>query len=453
MNTKVVIVGAGFGGLNAAKAFAGQAVDVTLVDTRNFHIFQPLLYQVATAALEPEQIVNPVRGLLHDLPNVRFELATVTGVDWSAKHVLTRDNGPIPFDYLILAVGAIGNDFGIAGVKEHAFGLKDINDALTIRNHIIQQFEKVDARIDPRRHTEAHGEESDKNLGATSSISASVDEQQGALTFVVVGGGPTGVEMAGALTELFHLALRKDYPRIDIKQAKVILLEAMDKLLPPFDARLREDTLRQLQKRGVDVRFGQAVVQVTPDAVTLKSGEVIPTQTVIWGAGVKAHPLAAALGVPLGRGGRIVVNDDLSIPDHPEAFVIGDLGAGKDTGGNIYPQLAQAAIQSGKHTAAQILRRIRNEATQPFAYKDPGFMATIGRNAAVAQFPNGAKFTGFFAWALWLFLHLMFLIGFRNRVQVFVNWVWSYLWHGYPGAFWLGRSYASPLKVKTDDRS
>ncbi len=443
MSTKVVIVGAGFGGLNAAKAFAGQPVDVTLVDTRNFHIFQPLLYQVATAALEPEQIVNPVRGLLHDLPNVRFELATVTGVDWSAKHVLTRDNGPIPFDYLILAVGAIGNDFGIAGVKEHAFGLKDINDALTIRDHIIQQFEKVDAEIETKSSTGGQGDKETKGdqnekirVHPRSSASQNSD---GALTFVVVGGGPTGVEMAGALTELFHLALRKDFPRIDIKQAKVILLEAMDKLLPPFDARLREDTLRQLQKRGVDVRFGQAVVQVTPDGVHLKSGEVIPTQTVIWGAGVKAHPLAAALGVPLGRGGRIVVNDDLSIPDHPEAFVIGDLGAGKDTGGNVYPQLAQAAIQSGKHTAAQIMRRIRGEAMQPFAYKDPGFMATIGRNAAVAQFPNGAKFTGFFAWALWLFLHLMFLIGFRNRVEVFVNWVWSYIWHGYPGAVLFGR--------------
>lgn len=413
---KVVIVGAGFGGLNAtqslAGARAGTPVDVTLVDSRNFHIFQPLLYQVATAALEPEQIVNSVRGMLHEMPNVHFQMATVTGVDWAGKRLLTHDNGPIPFDYLILAAGAVSNDFGIPGVKEYGFGLKDINDALTIRDHIIHQFENADAHPQPI--------------------------ENGALTFVVVGGGPTGVEMAGALTELFHLALRKDFPRVDIKQAKVILLEALDRLLPPFDAPLRENTLRQLQKRGVDVRFGQAVVQVTPGAVHLKSGEIIPTQTVIWGAGVKAHPLAAALGVPLGRGGRVVVNDDLSIPDHPEAFVIGDLAAGKDSAGNIYPQLAQAAIQSGKHTAAQILRRMRGEVTQPFAYRDPGFMATIGRNAAVAQLPNGAKFTGFVAWVLWLFLHLLFLVGFRNRVQVFVNWVWSYIWHSYPGAVLFG---------------
>ena len=357
---KVVIVGAGFGGLNAAQALAGgragTPVDVTLVDSRNFHIFQPLLYQVATAALEPEQIVNSVRGMLHEMPNVHFQMATVTGVDWAGKRLLTHDTGPIPFDYLILAAGAVSNDFGIPGVKEYGFGLKDINDALTIRDHIIHQFENADA------HPELI--------------------ENGALTFVVVGGGPTGVEMAGALTELFHLALRKDFPHVDIKQAKVILLEAMDKLLPPFDA--------------------------------------------------------AVLGVPLGRGGRVVVNDDLSIPDHPEAFVIGDLAAGKDSAGNIYPQLAQAAIQSGKHTAAQILRRMRGEVTQPFAYRDPGFMATIGRNAAVAQLPNGAKFTGFVAWVLWLFLHLLFLVGFRNRVQVFVNWVWSYIWHSYPGAVLFG---------------
>jgi NADH dehydrogenase len=397
---KIVIVGAGFGGLNAAQSMRDISAEIMLIDAHNYHTFQPLLYQVATAALEPEEIAHSVRGLFHDQPNLSFRLAKVTDVDWTAKTLQTEAGESIPFDYAVFAAGAVTNDFGIEGIRDYAFPLKHLDEAVALRSHIMRQFERAD---------------SDSNLIHT-----------GALNFVVVGGGPTGVEMAGALRELFEKVLRKDFPKLDMRQTQVVLLEAMDKLLPPFDAALRQNTLEELQRRGVDVRFNEAVVKVTPDAVHLKSGEVIATQTVVWGAGVKANPLAQVLGVELTRGGRVVVNDDLSIPNHPEAFVIGDMAAGKETGGGVYPQLAQAAIQSGKHVAQQIARKLRNEPTQPFAYKDPGFMATIGRNAAVAQFPNGLKFRGFVAWLMWVGLHLVFLIGFRNKAQVFLNWVWNY---------------------------
>lgn len=409
---QVVIIGAGFGGLKAAQALKGAPVDVTLIDARNHHTFQPLLYQVATAALDPEEIAHSVRGIFNRQRNLRFRMARVTGVDWSVRQVLTNGDAPVPFDYLIVAAGAVTNDFGVPGVREHAFGLKSLDEAVTIRSHIMRQFELADANP------------------------ALIDA--GALTFVAVGGGPTGVEMAGALAELFEHVLARDFPRIDMSRVKVILLEAGERLLAPFHPSLSADTLRQLQSRGVDVRFAQAVVGVTPGGVRLKDGSVIQSQTVVWGAGVKVSPLAAALSVPTARGGRLVVNDDLSLPDHPEAFAVGDIAAGKDTAGATYPQLAQAAMQSGAHAARQILRRLAGQPGQSFAYRDPGSMATIGRNAAVAQFPFGARFTGVVAWLMWVFLHLMYLVGFRNRFNVFVNWVFNYVWHVYGGTVVFG---------------
>jgi NADH:ubiquinone reductase (H+-translocating) len=408
----IVIIGAGFGGLKTAQALKGAPVDVTLVDARNHHTFQPLLYQVATAALDPEEIAHSVRGIFHKQRNLRFRMASVTGVDWSAKQVLTEADTPILFDYLIVAAGAVTNDFGVPGVREHAFGLKALDEAVDLRSHIMRQFELADANPDR--------------------ISA------GALTFVAVGGGPTGVEMAGALAELFRHVLARDYPRIDMARVRVILLEAGERLLAPFHPSLSADTLRQLQARGVDVRFAQAVVEVTADGVRLKDGTFIPAHTVVWSAGVKVSPLAAALGVPTVRGGRLAVNDDLSLPDHPDAFAVGDIAAGKDAAGVIYPQLAQAAMQSGAHAARQILRRLAGQPGQTFAYRDPGTMATIGRNAAVVQFPFGARFTGLIAWLMWVFLHLMYLVGFRNRLNVFVNWVFNYVWHIYGGTVVFG---------------
>ncbi len=406
-NVKVVIVGAGFGGLKAAKALKNAPVDVVLIDSRNHHTFQPLLYQVATAALGPEEIAHSVRGIFRDQRNLTFRMARVTGVDWAAKQVAVENGESIGFDYLILAAGAVTQDFGVPGVREHALGLKSLDEAVAIRRQVMQQFERVDA--DPALI------------------------QQGALTFVLVGGGPTGVEMAGALAELFDLVLRRDFPCIPVGAARVILLEAGDRLLLPFHPSLSANTLRALQSRDVEVRFSQAVVQVDAAGVMLKGGERIAAHTVVWGAGIKANPLADVLGAQQTRGGRLVVNEDLSLPAHPDAFVVGDMAAGNDTSGAPYPQLAQAAMQSGAHAARQILRRMRGQPGITFAYRDPGSMATIGRNAAVAQFPFGARFTGIVAWLMWVFLHLMYLVGFRNRLNVFVNWVFNYVWHVYGG--------------------
>lgn len=411
-NTKVVIVGAGFGGLKAANALKNAPVDVILVDSRNHHTFQPLLYQVATAALSPEEISHSVRGIFREQSNLTFRMTRVTGVDWSAKQVLVDAGEPITFDYLILAAGAVTNDFGVPGVHEHALGLKSLDEAVAIRRQVMRQFERADA--DPALI------------------------EQGALTFVLVGGGPTGVEMAGALAELFELVLRRDFPRIPAGAARVILLEAGERLLLPFHPSLSANTLHALQARGVQVRFSQAVVQVDAAGVTLKSGERIATHTVVWGAGVKANPLAEMLGAEQTRGGRLVVNDDLSLPEHPDVFAIGDMAAGRDSAGAPYPQLAQAAMQSGAHAARQVIRRMRGQPSVAFAYRDPGSMATIGRNAAVAQFPFGARFTGIVAWLMWVFLHLMYLVGFRNRLSVFINWVFNYVWHVYGGTVVFG---------------
>jgi NADH dehydrogenase len=397
---KVVIVGAGFGGLRTAHRLSKLPVDVTLVDARNYHTFQPLLYQVATAALDTEAIAHTVRGMFQHERNVAFRMAEAQGVDWEGKRLIVDCCEPIPFDYIVFAAGTVTNDFGIEGVAQNAFGLKSIEEAVALRSHIMCQFELADA--DPALI------------------------EQGALTFVIVGGGPTGVEMAGAMVEWIDRVLRKDFPRLDVSRSKVILLEALDKLLAPFDPTLQKHALNVLTRRGVDVRLNTAVTQVTPDAVHLKSGEIIPTCTVIWGAGVKAHPIAGKLGVEQSRGGRIVVNPDLSIPSKPFAFVIGDLAMGKNPDGTPHPQLAQAALQGGAHVATQIARLMRDEPAEPMVYKDPGFMATIGRSAGVAQFPNGWKFKGFIGWFMWLFLHLVFLVGFRNRAVVFITWMYSY---------------------------
>lgn len=414
---RVVIVGAGFGGLKAAQSLRRAPVDVVLIDSRNHHLFQPLLYQVATAALDSEAIAHTVRGMFQRRENFSFRQADVLGVDWEGKRVLVDCCEPIAFDYLIVAAGAAANDFGIPGVREHAFSLKSIEDAVVLRSHVMRQFELADA---------------DPSL---------ID--QGALNFVVVGGGPTGVEMAGAFTEWFGSVLSQDFSQLEVSRSRVFMLEAADRVLAAFDPALQRNALDVLRSRGVDVQLNAAVSQVTPDAVHLKSGQVIPTRTVVWAAGVKASPLGARLGVELGRGGRVVVNPDLSIPGHPDAFVVGDLALGKNPDGTLHPQLAQPALQGGKHAARQIERLIRGEATLPYVYNDPGFMATIGRSAAVAQFPSGLKVTGFIAWLMWLFLHLLYLVGFRNRAVVLMSWVWSYFTYDRSARLILALSHAA----------
>ena len=396
MTAHVVIVGAGFGGLTAAKALADAPVRVTLVDRHNFHTFQPLLYQVATAGLGSEDIAHSVRGIFHKQRNVSFHLGTVTGVDTAGRAVTLADGARLSYDFLVLAAGAVTNTFGVAGVAEHALALKGLDEALAVRNHVLTQFELADR--DP----------------------GVLDE--GALTVVVIGGGPTGVEMAGAFTELFDTVLARDFPSLDMARARVVLLEMTDKLLGPFAPVSRNYALHKLEAMGVDVRLNAQVEEITAGSVRLAGGEEIRTKTAIWVAGVTSN------GVLDGdfervRGGRIKVEPDLSLAGRPEVFVIGDLAAPP----NAPPQLAPAAIQQGKHVAKSLRRRLEGRPAKPFKYVNKGTMATIGRNAAVAELPLRLRIRGFPAWVAWLFLHLMYLVGFRNRVNVLVDWGWNYL--------------------------
>jgi NADH dehydrogenase len=398
---KVVVVGAGFGGLEVARHLADRPVDITLVDRHNFHTFQPLLYQVATAGLNAADVANVVRSLFHGQPNLRFRQALVTGVDWSARTVALEGHPSLPFDHLVLAGGATVAHFGTPGAAEHGFALYTLADAVRLRNHIVERFEAADAD--------------------------GTDTHPGDLTFVVVGGGPTGVEMAGALAELFAMVFRKDYPGLDVSRARVVLVEMQDHLLAPFGPRSRQHALDTLVHRGVDVRLGAAVAEVTADHVALRDGEVLPCRTLIWAAGVQASPLVGALGLEQARGGRAVVAADLSIPGHPGAWAIGDLAAATDRDGDLLPQLAPVAMQAGRHVARQITRLAEGRPTEPFHYRDKGTMATIGRRAAVAELPGGIHLKGAPAWLAWLGLHLVFLVGKRNRASVLLNWAWNYV--------------------------
>jgi len=402
--SKVVIVGAGFGGLAAARELAGAPVDVTIVDQRNFHTFQPLLYQVATAGLNAADVAYAVRGIFQRQANVTFRQGTVTGVDWDAGELLLRGDDRIAFDHLIVAVGACTNDFGIPGAARHSFPLYSLADAIRLRNHILERFEAADV---------------DRSL---------VDD--GALTFVVVGGGPTGVEVAGALSELFSMVLRKDFRTLDVHQARVVLVEMADHLLDPFHPRSQQHARETLVRKGIDVRFGAAVTEVAPTRVSFADGGVIKAHTLIWAAGVKANPLAAALGLPTGRSGRIVVGPDLRVtPEggHGSVFAIGDVAEIAAPKGGALPQLAPVAMQSGRHAAREIVRRLNGARPKRFHYFDKGTMATIGRRAAVAELPGRIRLRGTPAWLAWLGLHLVFLIGFRNRLSVLLNWAWNYL--------------------------
>ncbi len=397
----VVIVGAGFGGLRAARALRKAPVDVVLLDRHNYHLFQPLLYQVATAGLEPEQIAKPVRAILRGQQNFEFRMVQVTGVDWVARQVIT-DNGPVSYDYLILAVGGETNYFGMDSILRHGFGLKGVVDAVAIRNHVLRCFER--AMLEP-----------------------DAERRRALLTFVVVGGGPTGVEMAGALSELIRLVLVKDYPRLNIKDVRVLLLEATDRLLASLPARLREAAAETLWRKHVEVRFGAAVQDSDGARVTLKGGEVIPARTLIWAAGAQAVALTTQLGLPTARQGRVAVTPMLEAPGHAEVFVIGD-AAYLEYEGAPLPMMAPVAIQMAETAAHNIERRLRGEAPLPFRYKDPGSLATIGRNAAVAYI-GGIAFKGFLAWAVWLIVHIIQLIGFRNKLFVLMNWAWDYFFY------------------------
>jgi NADH:ubiquinone reductase (H+-translocating) len=401
----VVVIGAGFGGLAVARHLLGVPVDVTLVDANNFHTFQPLLYQVATAGLDAENVAYAIRGSVRGRrrrpSNVTVRMVRVTAVDVEARRVTLADGDVLDYDVLVVASGAVSHDFGVPGVVEHSIPLKHLEDALALRVHVLTRFEEAAA---------------DPSMVA-----------KGALDIVVCGGGPTGVEMAGGLRELYTMVLAKDFPQLPVREARIVLVEVADRLLTPFDPRSSERARRTLLRRGVDVRLGTSVASIEHELVHLGDGTAIAAGTIVWATGVRAEGLAATLGTPTTRGGRLVVEPDLTIPGHTEVFAIGDIAASPGSDGAPLPQVAQPAIQGGKHVARQIRRRLAGQPTEPFRFHDKGQMATIGRHAAVTELANGWRIGGVLGWAAWLGLHLVYLMGFRNRIKVFVDWVWNYL--------------------------
>lgn len=397
---RVVILGGGFGGLAAAKVLRGAPVDVTLIDQRNHHLFQPLLYQVASATLSPADIAAPIRHILRAQRNVQVVLAEVASVDLGLRRVKLADGKAMSYDFLILAAGSRSSYFGRDAWARHAPGLKTLEDALELRRRFLLSFEKAEQEEDPEIRREW-------------------------LTFVIVGGGPTGVELAGTLKEMARLSLPREFRRIRTDRARVILVEAGPGILTAFGPGLSEKALEDLEHIGVEVRIGQPITAIDERAVQLGE-ERIPTRTVIWAAGVSAVPLGSGLGVAVDPHGRVIVAPDLSIPGHPEAFVVGDLAAFQHGPGGSLPGVAPVAVQQGARAAKNIQASLRNKPRKRFRYRDRGIMATLGRGKAIAHFGR-LDLTGYPAWLAWLFIHLMLLVDFRSRVFVFFEWLWAYL--------------------------
>lgn len=395
----MVIVGGGFGGLYAARALSGKAVNVTLIDRRNHHLFQPLLYQVATAALNPSEIAMPLRRIFRRHRNIEVLLGEAVEIDRSRRVVVLTD-GEIAYDRLIVATGATHSYFGRPEWEPIAPGLKTLEDAIDIRRRLLLAFEAAERETDP-------------------------DRRRAWLTFVIVGGGPTGVEMAGAFAEIARHALSKDFRHIDPSTARVILVEALDRVLTSFPQDLSDKARLTLERTGVEVMTSSSVTEVTSHSVRLGETE-IPTRTVVWAAGVRASELGSRMGAELDRSGRVMVEKDLTLQGDASVYVIGDL-AHFEQEGRMLPGVAQVAIQQGKHAAANIVLDLGGRPRRAFAYKDRGSLATIGRAAAVASFPSGLKLWGFAAWVVWLFVHILYLIGFRNRLLVMGQWAWAYL--------------------------
>jgi NADH:quinone reductase (non-electrogenic) len=395
---RVVIVGGGFGGLNAARAFANTDVSVTLLDRHNYHLFQPLLYQVATASLSPGDVASPIRWILRHQKNVEVLLANVQSIDPAGNRVLIDGDQSVSYDYLVLASGAAHAYFGHPEWADRAPGLKTLDDALEMRRRVLRAFEAAEREPDAGR-------------------------QRRLLTFVIVGAGPTGVELAGALSEIARQSLRKDFRRIHPESARVVLVEGGPFVLGPFSEPLRAAARRSLERLGVEVRTGSVVTGIDEDGVTVGS-ERISAGTVLWAAGVAASPIAQSLGVPLDRAGRVTPEPTLVLTAHPNIFVAGDICVFVENGKPL-PGVAQVAMQQGTCAAKNILRAIAGQPLQPFRYKNYGIMATIGRGSAVGDV-FGLKISGFFAWIFWIFLHIFWLIGFRNRFVVMTEWAWAY---------------------------
>jgi NADH dehydrogenase len=417
MPPRIVIIGGGFGGLYAARGLRHAEAEITLVDRHNYHLFQPLLYQVATAALNPSDIAAPIRGILRRQKNVSVLLGEATAIDVDNKRVHLAD-GELAYDYLVLATGATHSYFGHQEWERHAPGLKSIDDALEIRRRVLLAFEAAERETDPAL-------------------------QQEWLTFVIIGAGPTGVELAGALSEIARQTMVRDFRRIRSDSARVILVEGKDRVLPPYPPGLSESAKRQLEKLGVEVITGAVASDITDRTVAL-GDRVIPARTILWAAGVQASPLARSLGAPLDRAGRVLVESDLTIPGHKDVFVIGDLAAVKQRDGTWVPGVAPAAIQEGNHTAYNLERALEGQPLRAFRYRDKGSLATIGRAAAVADFGR-FKVSGFLAWLAWLAIHIFFLIGFRNRFLVITQWAWAYLTYQRGARLITGRDATPPL--------
>ena len=397
----VVVIGAGFGGLHAVQKLAGKPVRVTLIDKRNYHLFQPLLYQVATAGISPHEIAYPVRAIFKKQKNFSFLMTRVNGVDFEQKCVLT-EHGEIAYDFLVIAAGASVNYFGNASLEHNALPLKDVNDAVELRNHVLQMFELAAQEQDAQK-------------------------RQGLLTFVAVGGGPTGVESAGALSELTRLVLQRDYPGFDLSSVRVLLFEGSDHILANLPDGLQQSAIDALTAKRVEVHLAAKVKEYDGQVITLSDGTQIPCNTVLWSAGVKAASLMGKLGLVQGNLGRVKVLPTLQLPLYPNVYVIGD-AAYLEENGKPLPMVAPVAMQQGEQAVGNILATLAQKPLKPFKYKDLGSMATIGRNAAVAL-SYGMQFHGFMAWVVWLFVHLIGLIGFRNRLIVLINWTWDYFFY------------------------
>jgi NADH dehydrogenase len=384
------------------KGLTGAPVDVSVIDRNNFHVFQPLLYQVATAGLDIDNVSFPIRGILRRNPSANFRMGSVTAIDLSSRTVTVDDERTLAYDYLVIAAGTVSSSFGIGGVDEHTFPLKTLHDAVAIKSHFLSAVERESARED--------------HSGSPTRLGV-----------VIVGGGPTGVEMAGGIRELLDRVLDRDFPRLPLRDVPITLIEAADRVLGPFHPKLSAAAEATLRRRGVEVLAGTGVDVVEPGTVVLADGRRVDGGTIIWAAGVTASPVAQLLGIALGRGGRIPVGDDLSLEGHPEVFAIGDIAMSPSVDGRGLPQVAQPAIQGGAHVARQIRLHLAGEPTESFSYLDKGSMATIGRSDAVVELPHGLRFKGRLGWIAWLGLHIVYLMGFRNRVNVFVNWCWNYL--------------------------
>ena len=428
---RVVVVGGGFGGLSAVRGLRGAPVEVTLVDRRNFHLFQPLLYQVATGGLSPANIATPLRALFKRQKNVRVLLGEATRVDVAGRRLLLAD-GELPYDVLVVATGARHSYFGRPEWEELAPGLKTLEDATRIRARVLAAFEEAEREEEPARRREA-------------------------LTFVVVGAGPTGVELAGALAEIARHTLRDEFRRIDPAEARVLLVEGTERVLGSFAPALSARAARDLARLGIELRTGSLVTGVGPRGVTLRRGDVVeevPARTVLWAAGVEGSPLgrlvARAAGAEVDRAGRVVVEPDLTVPGRPELFVIGDLALVKPTSGRPLPGVAPVAMQQGRHVARTIRARLEGRPGRPFRYVDKGSLATIGRASAVAEI-GGLRFGGYPAWLAWLFVHLLYIVQFGNRVLVLVQWAWSYLTWARSARLITGTNAETPSPNGTSD--